>query len=134
MRFLAFVLILITIAATSAAAAQEIGLRIIVVKTEAEAKDIRARLQSGTPFEELARRYSRDDSAMAGGYLGSFVLGDLRKEFQDGLSGVQPGGLTPVLRVDGDYVLLQWLKEDEAGWQKQMAGGRQAFLQKRYAD
>ncbi len=53
---------------------------------------------------------------------------------QDGISGLHPGDVSPVLLVNGDYVLLQLLKEEEARWQEQMAAGRQAVQQKRYAD
>ncbi len=134
MRSSAVLLILIAIATGTVAAAQNLGVRMIVVKTEAQARDLRARIQKGESFEELARKYSADTSATAGGYLGTFAVTDLRKEFQDGISGLHPGDVSPVLLVNGDYVLLQLLKEEEARWQEQMAAGRQAVQQKRYAD
>ena len=84
MRSLAFLLILLF-------QTQNIGLRMISVKTEAEARDLRARTQKGESFEELARKYSADSTGPAGGYLGTFALSDLRKEFQDGLAGLRPG-------------------------------------------
>src|SRR5437773_6743626 len=108
------------------AAPDSLGLRMILVKTEAEARDLRGRIQKGESFEELARKYSADTSANAGGYLGTFAVTDLRKELQDGISGLHPGDVSPVLLVNGDYVLLQLLKEEEARWQEQMAAGRQA--------
>src|SRR5213594_549110 len=107
MRLLAVLLLLLT-------QAQSVGLRIIAVKTEAQARDLRARLQKGESFEELARKYSSDASAPAGGYLGTFAVTDLRKEYQDGLSGLRPGDVTPILFVNGDYVLLQLVKQEEA--------------------
>src|SRR5262249_8022921 len=45
-----------------------VGLRLIVVKTEEEAAGLRNRLQAGEAFEELAKKYSSDASASAGGY------------------------------------------------------------------
>src|SRR5947209_4726013 len=98
MRSLAFLLFLLF-------QAQNPGLRIITVKTEAQARDLRGRIQKGESFEELARKYSTDPSAPAGGYLGTFAIADLRKEFQEGLAGLHPGDVTPVLLVNGDYVL-----------------------------
>jgi len=50
----------------------------IAVKTEAQARDLRARIQKGESFDELARKYSADTSATAGGYLGTFAVTDLR--------------------------------------------------------
>src|SRR5437867_9569831 len=130
MRPSAFLLIVITIATGALAAAQNLGLRMIIVKTEAQARDLRARIQKGESFEELARKYSAGTSAAAGGYLGAFAFADLRKEFQDGLSGLRPGDVSPVLRVNDDYLLLQVLKEEETRWQEEMAAERQAFQQK----
>src|SRR5712691_3830004 len=127
-------LILITLATDAVAAGQNLGVRTIVVKTEAQARDLRARIQKGESFEELARKYSADASATAGGYLGTFAVADLRKELQAGITGLHPGDVSPVLRVNGDYVLLQLLREEEARWQEQMAAGRRAFQQKRYAE
>jgi len=69
MRSLAFLLILTTVATGAVAAAQDLSLRIIVVKTEVQALDLRARIQKGESFEELARKYSAGTSASAGGYL-----------------------------------------------------------------
>src|SRR5207249_3151300 len=48
--------------------------------------------------------------------------------------GLHPGDVSRVFSVNGDYVLLQLLKEDEARWQEQMTAGRQTFQQKRYAE
>jgi len=114
--------------------AQDLGLRMIVVKTEGQARDLRARIQNGESFEDLARKYSTDTSASAGGYLGTFVLSDLRKDFQDSLSRLHPADVTPILPLNGDYVLLQLLNEGEARWLEQMATGRRAFQQRQYGE
>src|SRR5439155_15079982 len=127
-----FVLLIVPFAVCSPA--QDLGLRMIVVKTDAQARDLRARIQKGESFEDLAKKYSTDTSATAGGYLGTFAFADLRKDFQDGLSGLRSGDVSPVLPQNGDYVLLQLLNEDEARWLEQMAAGRRAFQQKQYAE
>jgi len=59
-----------------------IGLRLIVLKTEAEAAAVLARMQAGEKFEDLARAHSVDSTASAGGYLGTFTIGQLRQELQ----------------------------------------------------
>src|SRR5437867_2394985 len=83
---------------------------------------------------QFALKYSTDTSASAGGYLGTFVLSDLRKDFQDSLSRLHPADVTPILPLNGDYVLLQLLNEGEARWLEQMATGRRAFQQRQYGE
>src|SRR5436190_24335800 len=113
MRSLALLLFLVV-------QASNVSLRIIAVRTADQAREVRARIQKGDSFEELARKYSSDPSASGGGYLGTFALSDLRKEFQDDLAGLHPGDLCTVLAVNGDYVLLQLLKPEESKWKEQM--------------
>src|SRR5437867_4937212 len=79
-------------------------------------------------------KYSNDPTAAAGGYLGTFEPSDLRKDYREGLTGLHSGDVTPVLTVNGDYVLLQLVKEDETRWLEQMAAGRRAYQQKQYAE
>ena len=90
-----------------------VGLRLIVVKTEEEAAGLRSRLQAGEAFEELAKKYSSDASASAGGYLGIVLIGDLRKEFQDVLAGLRPGQVSPIGKISEGRVLLQVVPEAE---------------------
>src|SRR5262245_8574597 len=106
-------------ATTAAAQAEGVGLRITLVKTDAEAVALRARSTKRESFEELARKNSLDPSANAGGLAGAFAVTDLRKEFQDGLAGLRPGEISPVVRVGNGYALLQLLTASEARWQIQ---------------
>src|SRR5438132_1730820 len=112
---LIFVLVL-TIAVSAAAERQAaiIGLRLIAVKTEKEAVDLLARLQAGEAFEVLARKYSTDFSSGAGGYLGMVTTSELRHEFQEALSGVLPGQISPIVKLGQEYVLLQIMSDAEA--------------------
>ena len=59
---------------------ERVGLRIIAVRTEAEAATLRAQIQAGASFEGLAREHSQDPSASAGGYIGLLRLADLKAE------------------------------------------------------
>jgi tetratricopeptide (TPR) repeat protein len=111
---------------------ERVGLRLISVRTEAEAAALRARIQAGASFEGLAREYSRDPSASAGGFIGLLRLTDLKTEFQQALSGVAPGQVSKVTRVDSEFVLLQRLSLDEANWSASLDTGLQAFRQSRY--
>ena len=60
---------LISVACIAAQQESEFGLRLIVVRTEAEAADLRAEIEAGTSFDEVAREHSVDASSVAGGYL-----------------------------------------------------------------
>src|SRR5436853_4333083 len=77
--------------------ASNVSLRIIAVKTADQARELRARIQKGESFEELARKYSSDPSASGGGYLGTFALSDLRTEFHHRLAPPHPPHPPPLL-------------------------------------
>ena len=111
-----------------------VGLRLIAVRTEAEAAALRAQIQTGVSFEELAKAHSIDPSGKAGGYMGLVQLSDLKPEFQRALDGLPPGRVSPVTRVDGEFVLLQRLNPDEANWTASNDAGLQAIDQGRYED
>jgi peptidyl-prolyl cis-trans isomerase C len=63
----------------------------ILVKTEDEAKAIRAQLDSGADFEELARAKSIDATAMRGGDLGFFQKGQFLPDFEDAVFALKKG-------------------------------------------
>jgi len=113
---------------------ERVGLRLIAVRTEAEAAALRAQIQAGASFEGLAREYSLDPSASTGGYIGLFRVTDLKPAFQQALNGVAPGQTSKVTPVDGEFVLLQRLSLDEANWSAANAAGLQAFRQGRHED
>src|SRR5437660_11892998 len=100
-------------AVTAAPQTARVGVRLIAVKTVEEAADLRTRLQAGEPFEDLAKKYSTAPSASDGGWFGLFMVADLRKEFQDALEGLVPGQLSPIVKLNGEYMLLQLVTEAE---------------------
>ena len=62
---------------------QEIQTRQIVVKTEAEAKELEAKIAKGEDFADLARKYSVDPAAKAsGGDIGFHPKGTLIPEYE----------------------------------------------------
>ncbi len=91
----------------------EMGIRMIVVRTEAEATGLLARLRAGEKFDQLARTQSIDPSAGAGGYLGVLAMEQLRPEFQAALNGLKPGGVSDAARIGASFALLQRLTDDE---------------------
>jgi len=111
---------------------EQVGVRLIAVRTAAEAESLRLRIQAGVPFEELAKAHSIAPSASTGGYMGFLRLSDLRPEFQQALNGVKPGQISNVTSVDGEFLLLQRLSLEESGWIASNDAGVQAFDAGRY--
>ena len=90
---------------------KQVDLRLIVVRTEGDANDILSRLRAGESFETLASSRSIDGSSRAGGSLGVIPVTNLRQEFQDGLKGLTPGQVSPIIRLGGTFALLQLVAE-----------------------
>ncbi len=85
---------------------KEYHARHILVETEAQAKDIIAKLKAGGKFEELAKQ-SKDGSANNGGDLGWAAPGNYVKEFSDAMVALKPGAITetPVKSQFGFHVI-----------------------------
>ena len=57
--------------------------------------ELRKRLEGGADFEDLARQYSEDGSAPMGGDLGWASPGQYVPEFEQALSALEPGQISP---------------------------------------
>ncbi|MHC4837678.1 MAG: peptidylprolyl isomerase [Planctomycetota bacterium] len=70
---------------------------------EADARQLatrlRARLDDGADFAELAAAHSDDYSASRGGELGTRWAGRFGRAFDDAVGGLEPGARTPVVRA-----------------------------------
>ncbi|MCD4776564.1 MAG: peptidylprolyl isomerase [Candidatus Aegiribacteria sp.] len=67
---------------------------------------LRARIASGESFEELAMEYSDDGSAMNGGYLGTFGLGEMTLAFEDAAFALEEGEISePVVTTFGIHII-----------------------------
>ena len=87
---------------------EEVHARHILVKTEAEAKDIIAQLKKGADFEKLAKEKSTDPgSGESGGDLGYFTKDKMVPEFADAAFKMQKGSVsdTPVHSQYGWHVI-----------------------------
>lgn len=79
----------------------------ILVATEEQAKDLKAQLDGGTDFAELAKANSTDGSAAGGGDLGWFGPGMMVKPFEDAVIALQPGQISaPVQTQFGWHLIL----------------------------
>lgn len=101
---------------TWARQAEPVGVRLIAVGSQAGALELRSRILDGASFDQMAREHSTDATARMGGYLGRFVVGDMRPEFRDALVGVEPGGVSLPVGMGAGYLLLGILTEAEQAW------------------
>jgi tetratricopeptide (TPR) repeat protein len=113
---------------------ERVGLRVIAVRTEAEAASLRREIQAGGSFEALAREHSVDASSSAGGYMGLFQLKELRPELARALEGLTAGQISAVTPLGKEFALLQRLSLEETDWIVSNEAGLQAFQQGRYEE
>lgn len=81
--------------------------RHILVKTEAEAKDVIDRIKKGQKFETVAAQVSLDSSKSSGGDLGFFPPNTMVKPFSDAVVALKKGEMTmtPVQTEFGWHVI-----------------------------
>jgi len=77
----------------------------ILVKTEAQAKDILAKLNKGASFEKLAEENSLCPSGKSGGSLGIFGRGQMVKEFEEAVFSAKKGQIVLAKTQFGWHVI-----------------------------
>ena len=82
-------------------------LQIIVVESQADAEQIRTRLQNGEDFATLARQKSIDPSAANGGSLGKVDPATLRNELREPLRAAKPGQLVGPIKISTGFAILK---------------------------
>ncbi|OIO38529.1 MAG: hypothetical protein AUJ75_02635 [Candidatus Omnitrophica bacterium CG1_02_49_10] len=75
----------------------------ILVDSESEAADIKQQIEKGGNFEELAKKYSKDPSALSGGDLG--YLG--REQLGDEIFDMKPGSLSDIAKTPLGYYMVK---------------------------
>jgi tetratricopeptide (TPR) repeat protein len=111
-----------------------VSFRIITVPTETKAVELRARIVAGESFEALARENSTDASAPMGGFAGPLNVADLRRELRVAVTGLQPGQLSPVLKMGNEFFILQYVAPEEVDWTQENAQASEFLRKERYAD
>lgn len=83
--------------------------RQILVDSEAVAREVQAKLRAGTPFADLAAKYSRAPNAPAGGEIGWITRSELPKVFEAEIFGRSqpPPYVTEVKRTDTGFYIFQ---------------------------
>jgi peptidyl-prolyl cis-trans isomerase C len=80
------------------------------VDHEHEAKDLLAKMESGTNFEELAQKFSKCPSNQAGGDLGEFGKGQMVPEFETAVFALEVDQVSEPVRTQFGYHLIQRYK------------------------
>ncbi len=93
--------------ASAQPAAGAVRLAIIRTRTRAEATEALKRVSAGQDFAMVARQVSLDPSRARGGDLGWVRPEDLRPPLNGAAKDLRPGGLSPILEVQGGFVLLK---------------------------
>jgi foldase protein PrsA len=81
----------------------------ILVATEQEAKDIRAKIEKGEKFEDLAKQYGTDGTKDSGGSLGFYAYDstDLVAEFMAGAKDLKEGEVSQPVKTQFGYHLIK---------------------------
>jgi peptidyl-prolyl cis-trans isomerase C len=86
---------------------ERVRARHILVATEQEAKQIRARLDKGEKFEDLAKQYSLDGSKEYGGDLGYFTAPEMVPEFSKAAFALKPGEISQPVKTDMGWHIIK---------------------------
>lgn len=87
---------------------EEVKVSHIVVDSLSTAEEVLAKLKSGTPFGELAVKYSQDPSVKRNqGDLGWISWGMMVDEFQDAAFRLQPGEVSAPVKTDFGYHVIK---------------------------
>ncbi len=79
----------------------------ILVPTEQEAKDLKAKIEAGADFAQLAKDNSKDGSAANGGDLGWFGVGMMVKPFEDAVVGMKVGQVSDPVQTQFGWHLIK---------------------------
>lgn len=94
---------------------QEVHAAHILVETEETAKALKAELDGGADFAELAKANGTDGTAARGGDLGWFVRADMVPEFADAAFAMEPGTVSdPVKTAFGWHLIRLEEKRERA--------------------
>lgn len=76
-------------------------------QAKAKAEDVLKQVQAGGDFAELAKKYSQDSSAAAGGDLGLFGKGQMVPEFENAVFALQVGQVSGIVKTKYGYHIIK---------------------------
>lgn len=94
---------------------EEIRASHILVKSEAEAKDVEKQLKGGASFDDLAKKHSIDGAAAKGGDLGWFGKGAMLPEFEQVAFGLKQGENSKIVKTKFGYHIIKLTGKRPAG-------------------
>ncbi len=86
----------------------------ILVADEAVATDLKAQIDAGADFAELAKTHSTDGSAAGGGDLGWFGLGMMVKPFEDAVVALKPTEVAGPIQTQFGWHLIRLIETRDA--------------------
>ena len=86
---------------------QQVNASHILVATEAEAKTLKAEIENGASFEELAKEHSKCPSGYDGGKLGYFTRGQMVKPFEDAAFETEIGKISDPVQTQFGWHLIK---------------------------
>ena len=87
----------------------------ILMKSEAEAKEVEKQLKGGAKFEELAKQHSIDGAAAKGGDLGWFGKGSMLPDFEKVAFGLKEGETSGIVKTKFGYHIIKLTGKRPAG-------------------
>ena len=81
--------------------------RHILVNTQEECGNLKAKIESGEDFGEIARQHSQCPSGQKGGALGEFSPGQMVKQFDDVVFSAEVGKTHGPVQTQFGYHLIQ---------------------------
>ena len=88
-----------------------------IAAVHTRADDLHNRLVKGEDFTALAKRYSQGSTAEEGGALGEFERGQLAKQLEDAVFGLEKGQFTDVIQTKTGFEILKVEDHFQAGLQ-----------------
>ena len=86
---------------------QEVHARHILVETEDDAKAVKAELDKGADFAELAKKKSKDPGASDGGDLGFFTKDQMVPEFSTVAFSLEPGKISDPVKTQFGWHIIK---------------------------
>ena len=110
---LAVVSLIVVSLAGAGEAPPRIPVQLIIAGSLSEAQRILARLKNGEDFAALARQFSIDPTANAGGNLGKVAPDSLLPELRNALDGLEPGQVSAIVKIPAGYAIVRRARDDQ---------------------
>jgi len=85
-----------------------------IATIEKTARDVLSKIRSGADFGELAKKYSEDGTASAGGEIGWITRGQTVKEFEDAAFAMKPGQVSDLIKTAYGIHILRVIDKQTA--------------------